>query len=101
MLKTLRQRSGLLQSQVAHLMGVTDITVGRWEKGTSSPSFETVARLAWIYARTGEQYHDYRRMLYDCVDVEGLDPGNARFAVSSDGNGELFRLFAEVSQSAA
>jgi transcriptional regulator with XRE-family HTH domain len=41
-----RKRSGLTQSQLAELVDLTTLTVGRIERGEAAPSFEALSRLA-------------------------------------------------------
>ena len=44
-----RRLSGLSQSQVARLLGVTDKAVSKWENGKAKPTTETLRRMARLY----------------------------------------------------
>jgi len=48
-LRELRNQRGLTQAQVAEHMGVSNVTLGKWENGKSVPADETLARLAEFY----------------------------------------------------
>lgn len=48
-LRKCRQRCGLAQRQVAEQIGVDRSTYTYYELGTTSPSIETIKRLATIY----------------------------------------------------
>lgn len=45
-LKELRKAAKLTQADLARALGVTQQAVGKWEKGTSSPDPDTLARIA-------------------------------------------------------
>ena len=44
-----RRQSGLSQSQVARLLGVTDKAVSKWENGRAKPGTDTLRKLAALY----------------------------------------------------
>lgn len=44
-----RRLSGLSQSQVARLLGVTDKAVSKWENGKAKPTTETLRKMARLY----------------------------------------------------
>jgi transcriptional regulator with XRE-family HTH domain len=46
--KAARLGRPLSQQEVANAMGVTNVTVGRWEADLKEPSLETIARLAQV-----------------------------------------------------
>ena len=48
-LSSLRQSRGLTQARVGELLGVTDVTIGRWEDGEGGPRPQQlqVLRVAW------------------------------------------------------
>ena len=46
-----RKKAGLLQKEVAHEIGVTTITLSRWENGTRQPSLEKLEAFAKIVGR--------------------------------------------------
>ena len=48
-LKVLRNNKGLTQSELAQHLGVTQQAVGRWEKGLTSPDYETLKLLASFF----------------------------------------------------
>ena len=45
-LKELRQRNGLTIRKVADLLGVSQFSIIRWEKGATSPNAEKLKKLA-------------------------------------------------------
>jgi transcriptional regulator with XRE-family HTH domain len=49
-LRELRNQRGLTQAQAAEKIGVSNVTLGKWENGKSTPTDDTIARLAEIYA---------------------------------------------------
>ena len=44
-----RKLSGLSQSQVARLLGVTDKAVSKWENGKAKPTIETLRKMSKLY----------------------------------------------------
>lgn len=42
LIRTARKRAGLSQRELAELLATTQPVIARWERGTSSPSFERV-----------------------------------------------------------
>lgn len=48
-LRTLRNRHGLEQKDVAGRLGVSKLTVGRWERGKGEPQLLDAAQLADLY----------------------------------------------------
>lgn len=48
-LKSARVNAGLTQQQAADLGGVTRITIGKWERGTSAPNRLQLIGLASVY----------------------------------------------------
>ena len=44
-LKELRVKAGLTQTELAILVGVTMISVARWEQGSNAPSEENLKKL--------------------------------------------------------
>ena len=51
-LKTLRIEKGLTQSQLAQELGISNKTVSVYEKGTSLPTFDTLAKIASYFDTT-------------------------------------------------
>lgn len=49
-LRELRNLRGLTQAQAAEQIGVSNVTLGKWENGKSTPTDDTLTRLAEIYA---------------------------------------------------
>ncbi len=52
MIRTARMSKGLTQKQLAEQMGVTRAAVANWETGVSSPTAESLIRLARILGTT-------------------------------------------------
>lgn len=48
-LKNLRERKGMTQREVAHVLHIADSTISHYEKGISVPSTEMIIRLADFY----------------------------------------------------
>lgn len=47
-IKELREKNGILQKELADMMGVNYVSVSKWENGKSSPSEENLQKLAEI-----------------------------------------------------
>lgn len=58
-LRTLRKESGLTQSQLAQELGVSNKTISVYEKGTSLPTFDTLARIASYFDSTTDYLIGY------------------------------------------
>jgi transcriptional regulator with XRE-family HTH domain len=54
-LRELRQATGLSQSDVAKLVGVTVSTISRWEQGVNPPTQTHRRKLARVYRCTVEE----------------------------------------------
>jgi len=54
-LRELREATGLSQSDVAKLVGVTVSTVSRWEQGKNPPTLAHRRKLARVYRCTLEE----------------------------------------------
>jgi transcriptional regulator with XRE-family HTH domain len=54
-LKTMRERAGLSQNQLARLSGLDHSYLSRLESGQRHPSYDTVARLARVLARDRQE----------------------------------------------
>lgn len=54
-MKTLRRAARLKQSDVARHFGTSKLTVGRWERGETSPSVEKLKELARLYGCTVDE----------------------------------------------
>ena len=55
-IKTLRKKALLTQEQLGTLVGVSRVTVNKWEKGEKAPALRNVRKLA---ALIGGKYGDY------------------------------------------
>lgn len=53
-LKTIRQRKGLSQTELAHAVGVSQNTISQWESGNRSPSISMLKRLAFVLECTAD-----------------------------------------------
>jgi transcriptional regulator with XRE-family HTH domain len=51
-LKMLREERGILQKQLAGVIGVHSTDISRWERGRNSPSVETLGKLAQFFGVT-------------------------------------------------
>lgn len=81
-LKTAREAAGLYQYQVAHLMGVSEDTVSRWERGDVKPTPEDVSALEKLYKAHGLWYGWMRYNYPSFRERYPEDPGNAALALS-------------------
>lgn len=45
-LKELREENSLLQKQLANELGVSQVTIARWETGNREPSFDMLIKIA-------------------------------------------------------
>lgn len=53
-----RKELGLTQQELAHKLGVTDRSVSRWEKGTSTPDIYSLKRLSEILNVSMDTFYD-------------------------------------------
>lgn len=81
-LKAAREAAGLYQYQVAHLMGVSEDTVSRWERGDVKPTPEDVSALETLYKAPGLWYGWMRYNHPSFRERYPEDPGNAALALS-------------------
>ena len=51
-----RIKSGYTQSDVAHLLEISRVTISRFERGTSEPSLQDVLSLSLVYGRSFESF---------------------------------------------
>ena len=51
-LKELREENKLLQKQLASELGVSQVTIARWETGSREPSFDDLIRIARYFSVT-------------------------------------------------
>lgn len=63
MIKRSRLRAGLTQAELADRMGTVQPVIARWERGTRSPSFETVIKAISACGFTPR------------IELDPLDPG--------------------------
>lgn len=81
-LKAAREAAELYQYQVAHLMGVSEDTVSRWERGDVKPTPEDVSQLEKLYKAPGLWYGWMRYNFPSFRERYPEDPGNAALALS-------------------
>lgn len=53
-----RVRKGLTQTELANTLGVTQLTVSRWESGECEPSAKSLVNMASLYGCTVEYLLD-------------------------------------------
>lgn len=53
-----RKNFRLTQSEVAEIIGTTQVTIGRWERGEASPSVDKLKVLAKLYRCTVDELID-------------------------------------------
>lgn len=70
-IKTLRENSGLTQSELAKRIGITRSGVNAWEMGISTPSTQYVVELALFFGVSTDYLLDLNKTA--TVSVEGLN----------------------------
>lgn len=53
-----RKELGLTQQELAHKLGVTDRSISRWERGTSTPDIHSLKRLSEILNISMDAFYD-------------------------------------------
>jgi len=51
-----RIKTGYTQSDVAHLLEISRVTISRFERGTSEPSLHDILALSLVYGRSFESF---------------------------------------------
>ena len=51
-----RIKSGYTQSDVAHLLDISRVTISRFERGNSEPSLQDILALSLVYGRSFESF---------------------------------------------
>ena len=51
-----RIKSGYTQTDVAHLLEISRVTISRFERGTSEPSLQDILALSLVYGRSFESF---------------------------------------------
>ena len=59
-----RIKSGYTQSDVAHLLEISRVTISRFERGTSEPSLQDILGLSLIYGRSFESFFADKSAIY-------------------------------------
>ena len=70
-IKTLRENSGLTQTELAKRIGITRSGVNAWEMGISAPSTQYVVELALFFGVSTDYLLDLNKTA--TVSVEGLN----------------------------
>ena len=86
-LRELRNQRGLTQAQAAEKIGVSNVTLGKWENGKSTPTDDTIVRLAEIYAVAPTEIELRRNGHYQSEEAPAI-------AASSDGTSDIIQLSA-------
>lgn len=81
-LRHAREASGLYQYQAAHLMHVSEDTLGRWERGEVIPTPDEVDKLEKLYKAPGLWYGWMRYHYRSFRDRYPENPENAALALS-------------------
>ncbi len=69
-IKTLREKKGITQAQLARRLGVTRSSVNSWEMGIAIPSTQYIVQLALMFSVSTDYLLDMPRT--KSVSVEGL-----------------------------
>ena len=81
-LATAREAAGLYQYQVASLLGVSEYTVGRWERGEVVPTPDEVDKLERLYKAPGLWYGHMRYQYKSFRDRYPEEESGAALAMS-------------------
>mgnify|MGYP002627382321 CR=1 FL=1 len=54
-IKTIREKSGMQQSQLAEVLGLTQGAISQWEIGLTTPSIDNLKKLASIFGCTVDE----------------------------------------------
>ena len=81
-LASAREAAGLYQYQVASLLGVSEYTVGRWERGEVVPSPDEVDKLEKLYKAPGLWYGHMRYQYKSFRDRYPEEEGGEALALS-------------------
>lgn len=81
-LRAAREAAGLYQYQAAHLMHVSEDTMGRWERGEVIPTPDEVDKMERLYKAPGLWYGWMRYQYRSFRDRYPEDPGTAALALS-------------------
>ena len=81
-LATAREAAGLYQYQVASLLGVSEYTVGRWERGEVVPTPDEVDKLERLYKAPGLWYGHMRYQYKSFRDRYPEEEGGEALALS-------------------
>ena len=81
-LATAREAAGLYQWQVASLLGVSEYTVGRWERGEVAPTPDEVDKLESLYKAPGLWYGHMRYQYKSFRDRYPEEEGGEALALS-------------------
>ena len=96
MLKYLRERDGLSQSELAEKMGLSKATIGMYESGRREPNFETEEKLADFFYVTLDVL---RGIDTENTDEYYIDPKAAAAAQKMMTNTRLKALFEAAANS--
>lgn len=81
-LASAREAAGLYQWQVANLLGVSEYTVGRWERGEVVPTPDEVDKLERLYKAPGLWYGHMRYQYKSFRDRYPEEEGGEALALS-------------------
>ena len=81
-LASAREAAGLYQYQVASLLGVSEYTVGRWERGEVVPTTDEVDKLERLYKAPGLWYGHMRYQYKSFRDRYPEEESGAALAMS-------------------
>ena len=70
-IRFLRHEIDLSQAALAHLLGVTERTVARWESGAINPSLSAEAAVRLLYQERAEGHADVSHALHLMTESEG------------------------------
>src|SRR3954452_8469083 len=79
-IRFLRHELQLSQAALAHLLGITERTVARWESGAIHPSISAEAAVRLLYQECAEGHADVSRSLHLMTESEEQD--NRRLELS-------------------
>ncbi len=60
MIRHFRRKCGLSQLELGNMLGVTPVSVSKWERGQTQPDIPTLTQMADIFNVSVDQLIDYR-----------------------------------------
>jgi len=82
-IKELREERGLLQAELAGMLGISQATLSNWERGVHNPDKENITRLVQIFECSIDYLLDHSEVRY-AVTEEGLAMEQAYYRIAQE-----------------